>query len=178
MNILLISTCKEKLSEYEFVTPIVKIIKSFEYDIINYKNLETGNISIYDKIIICGTSLQDNDYLNYLDDFKKLKIFDKEILGICSGFQIICSMFDEKIIVQQEIGMINVETQIKNPLASGNFQAYNMHNFSVDKVTSFNVLAKSENTIQMISHKKINAFGVSFHPEVRNQEIITNFLII
>ena len=49
-----------------------------------------------------------------------------------------------------------------------------MHNFSVDKVTSFNVLAKSENTIQMISHKNINAFGVSFHPEVRNQEIITN----
>ena len=86
-------------------------------------------------------------------------------------------MFDEEIIAQEEIGMINVETQIKNPLASGNFQAYNMHNFSVDKVTSFNVLAKSENTIQMISHKKVNAFGVSFHPEVRNHEIITNFLI-
>ena len=87
-------------------------------------------------------------------------------------------MFDEEIIVQEEIGMINVETQIKNPLASGNFQAYNMHNFSVDKVTSFNVLAMSESTIQMISHKNINAFGVSFHPEVRNQEIITNFLRI
>ena len=87
-------------------------------------------------------------------------------------------MFDEEIIVQEEIGMINVETQIKNPLASGNFEAYNMHNFSVDEVTSFYVLAKSENTIQMISHKKINAFGVSFHPEVRNQEIITNFLLI
>ena len=87
-------------------------------------------------------------------------------------------MFDEQIIVQEEIGMINVETQIKNSLASGNFEAYNMHNFSVDEVTSFNVLAKSENTIQMISHKKINDFGVSFHPEVRNQEIIANFLLI
>ena len=87
-------------------------------------------------------------------------------------------MFDEEIIDQQEIGMINVETQIKNPLVSGDFQAYNMHNFSADEVTSFNVLAKSEKTIQMISHKKINAFGVSFHPEVRNQEIITNFLLI
>ena len=39
MNILLISTCKEKLSEYEFVSPIVEIIESFEYDIINYRNL-------------------------------------------------------------------------------------------------------------------------------------------
>ena len=178
MKILLISTCKEKLSEYEFVKPIIEIIKSFDYDIINYRNLETLDFQIYDKVIICGTSLQDNDYLNYLSDFDRLKNQGKEILGICSGFQIICSMFDEEIIVQEEIGMINVETQIKNPLASGNFQAYNMHNFSVDEVTSFNVLAKSENTIQIISHKKINAFGVSFHPEVRNQEIITNFLLI
>ncbi len=178
MKILLISTCKEKLSEYEFVKPIIEIIKSFDYDIINYRNLETLDFQIYDKVIICGTSLQDNDYLNYLFDFNRLKDNGKEILGICSGFQIICSMFDEEIIVQEEIGMVNVETQIKNPLASGNFQAYNMHNFSVDEVTSFNVLAKSENTIQMISHKKINAFGVSFHPEVRNQEIITNFLLI
>ena len=80
MNILLISTCKEKLNEYEFVTPIVEIIKSFEYDIINYKNLETGNISIYDKIIICGTSLQDNDYLNYLErEAKKAKISPEAI---------------------------------------------------------------------------------------------------
>ena len=178
MKILLISTCKEKLSEYEFVKPIVEIINSFDYDIVNYRNLETLNLQIYDKVIICGTSLKDNDYLNYLFDFNRLKNHGKGLLGICSGFQIICSMFDEEIIVQEEIGMIKVETQIKNPLASGTFQAYNMHNFSVDEVTSFNVLAKSENTIQMISHKKINAFGVSFHPEVRNQEIITNFLLI
>lgn len=178
MNILLISTCKEKLSEYEFVSPIVEIIESFEYDIINYRNLETSNISIYDKIIICGTSLQDNDYLNYLDDFKKLKNNNAGILGICSGFQIICSMFNEEIIDQEEIGMVTVETQFQNSLISGEFQAYNMHNFSVGQVTSFNVLAKSEKTIQMISHKKLNVFGVSFHPEVRNQQIITNFLLI
>ena len=99
MKILLISTCKEKLSEYEFVNPIIEIIKVFEHDIINYRNLETINISIYDKIIICGTSLQDNDYLKYFDDFKKLKNHNKEILGICSGFQIICKMFDEEIII-------------------------------------------------------------------------------
>ena len=178
MKILLISTCKEKLSEYEFVNPIVEIINSFEYDIINYRNLNTINFQIYDKIIICGTSLQDNDYLNYLDDFKKLKNHDKYILGICSGFQIICSMFDEQIVDQEEIGMINVQTKIHNSLIEGDFQAYNMHNFSIDGVNSFNILAKSKKTIQMISHKTLNVFGVSFHPEVRNEQIVTNFLLI
>ena len=178
MKILLISTCKEKLSEYEFVNPIVEIINSFEYDIINYRNLNTINFQIYDKIIICGTSLQDNDYLNYLDDFKKLKSHDKYILGICSGFQIICSMFDEQIVDQEEIGMINVQTKIHNSLIDGDFQAYNMHKFSIDEVNSFNILAKSKKTIQMISHKTLNVFGVSFHPEVRNEQIVTNFLLI
>ena len=54
MKILLISTCKEKLSEYEFVKPIVEIIKSFDYDIINYRNLETLDLQTYDKVIICN----------------------------------------------------------------------------------------------------------------------------
>ena len=62
MKILLISTCKEKLSEYEFVKPIVEIIESFDYDIINYRNLETLDLQIYDKVIICGTSLQAVSY--------------------------------------------------------------------------------------------------------------------
>ena len=122
--------------------------------------------------------MQDNDYLNYLDDFKKLKNHGIDILGICSGFQIVCNMFGEEIIAQQEIGMVSVEVQSQNPLVGGDFQGYNMHNFSVDKVTSFDVLAKSEKTIQMIRHKTMNVFGVSFHPEVRNEQIITNFLSI
>lgn len=178
MKVLLISTCKEKLSEYEFVNPIIKLIKSFDHNLVNYRKLNIINFQTYDKVIICGTSLQDNDYLNYISDFKKLKSHGKDTLGICSGFQIICSIFDEKIINQEEIGMVDVITQINNPLVSGNFQAYNMHNFSVNTVTNFNILAKSEKTIQMISHKKMNIFGASFHPEVRNQEIITNFMLI
>ena len=87
-------------------------------------------------------------------------------------------MFDEQIVDQEEIGMINVQTKIHNSLIEGDFQAYNMHNFSIDEVNSFNILAKSKKTIQMISHKTLNVFGVSFHPEVRNEQIVTNFLLI
>ena len=119
-----------------------------------------------------------NDYLNDLDNFKKLKDLNKPILGICSGFQIVCSMFNEKIIEQEEIGMMSVSTTQSNPLVSGDFQAYNMHNFSVADLTSFNVLAKSDKTVQLVSHKKRNIFGVSFHPEVRNEQIIINFLLV
>jgi GMP synthase (glutamine-hydrolysing) len=74
--------------------------------------------------------------------------------------------------------MINVKTKIPNSLINGDFQAYNMHNFSVDEVNFFNILAQSEKTIQIITHKTLNVFGVSFHPEVRNEQILTNFLLI
>ena len=178
MKILLVSTCMEKLSEYEFVYPIAKILKSFEYDIISYKELDNSLYLNYDKIIICGTSLQDNDYLNYLDNFNILRDLNKPILGICSGFQILCAMFGESIIDNEEIGMVNVSTIQTNQLMSGEFQAYNMHNFSVENPISFNVLAKSDKTVQLVSHKRLNIFGASFHPEVRNEKIVTNFLSI
>tara|TARA_B100000965_G_scaffold242864_1_gene203851 strand:- start:1948 stop:2484 length:537 start_codon:yes stop_codon:yes gene_type:complete len=178
MKILLVSTCSEKLSEYEFVFPIAEIIKPNEYKIINYKDLDKMSLLDYDKIIICGTSLQDNDYLNYMANFKNLTNFNKPILGICSGFQILCVTFGERIVDSKEIGMTNVITTQNNPLISGGFQAYNMHNFSAKIPITFKTLAKTEETIQLVSHKELNIFGVLFHPEVRNEQIVTNFLLI
>ena len=74
--------------------------------------------------------------------------------------------------------MTNVITTQKNPLTSGQFQAYNMHNFTAKIPTTFKTLAKAGETIQMVSHKELNIFGVLFHPEVRNEQIVTNFLLI
>ncbi len=178
MKILLVSTCIEKLSEYEFVFPIAEIIKPYDYKIINYKDLDNMSLLDYDRIIICGTSLQDNDYLNHIDNFNNLIKLNKPILGICSGFQILCATFGERIIECKEIGMTNVTTTLTNSLINGEFQAYNMHNFSAKVPITFNTLAKTDETIQLISHKELNIFGVLFHPEVRNEQIVTNFLLI
>ena len=109
---------------------------------------------------------------------KKAFIDNKPILGICSGFQILCVIFGERIVDSKEIGMTNVITTQNNPLISGEFQAYNMHNFSAKIPITFNILAKTEETIQLVSHKELNIFGVLFHPEVRNEQIVTNFLLI
>ena len=114
---------------------------------------------------ICGKTLIARTYEVTVNS----NLFD-DVLVITNSHEIVSELKNSKIKY--------IFDDANYQLSSGNFQAYNMHNFSVDKVTSFNILAKSEKTIQMISHKKINAFGVSFHPEVRNQEIITNFLLI
>ena len=179
MTILIISTCSEKLSEREFVTPISKIIGEYAYKILHYTECTEEIISNFGKILICGTSLQDNSYQKDIDKFKMiLTNFDKPILGICSGMQIVCTIFEDKIIKNLEIGMVNIETLEKNSLCEGKFQAYSIHNYSVGNLVYFTILAQSETSVQVIKHKTKDIFGVSFHPEVRNESIIRNFLSI
>ena len=177
MTILIISTCSEKLSEREFVTPISRIIGEHAYKILHYAECTEENTSEFGKILICGTSLQDNSYQKDIDKFKMiLTNFDKPILGICSGMQIVASLFEDKLVENIEIGMIEVRTLESNRLCEGKFQAYSIHNFSVDNLEFFTILARSDTSIQAIKHKSREIFGVSFHPEVRNEEIVENFL--
>jgi GMP synthase (glutamine-hydrolysing) len=179
MTILIISTCSEKLSEREFVTPISKIVGAANHKILHYTECIEQNIFEFEKILICGTSLQDNSYQKDIDKFKIiLTNFEKPILGICSGMQIVCTIFGDKIIKNLEIGMVDIETLEKNSLCKGKFQAYSIHNNSVGNLVYFTILAQSETSIQVIKHKTKDIFGVSFHPEVRNESIIENFLSI
>ena len=179
MTILIISTCSEKLSEREFVTPISKIVGAANQKILHYTECTEQNIFDFEKILICGTSLQDNSYQKDIDKFKIiLTNFEKPILGICSGMQIVCTIFGDKIIKNLEIGMVDIETLEKNSLCKGKFQAYSIHNNSVGNLVYFTILAQSETSIQVIKHKTKDIFGVSFHPEVRNESIIENFLSI
>ena len=109
MTVLIISTCSEKLSEREFVTPISKIVGADNQKILHYTDCTEQNISEFEKILICGTSIQDNLYQKDIDKFKMfLTNFEKPILGICSGMQIVCTIFGDKIIKNLEIGMVDI----------------------------------------------------------------------
>jgi GMP synthase (glutamine-hydrolysing) len=108
-----------------------------------------------------------------------LKNFESPILGICSGMQILTSIFGISGLMDNvEIGMVEVKTLEPNKLFDGNFEAYNLHNFSVQDSDKFSVLAKSESCIQAVKHVSKEIYGISFHPEVRNEKIVSNFLLI
>tara|TARA_Y100000031_G_C8067313_1_gene313438 strand:+ start:232 stop:738 length:507 start_codon:yes stop_codon:yes gene_type:complete len=166
--ILIISTCQEKLSENEFVKPIAEIIG--KYEVKHYS--EVTNVNDYEKIIICGTALQDNKYLK--NNFSWLKDCEKPVLGICAGMQIIALTFGGKLIDQNEIGMVDVKIEKENKLLTKNFKAYALHNKAVENLNQFEILARSDKAVQCIKHKK--AYGILFHPEVRNKEIIKRFI--
>ena len=72
--------------------------------------------------------------------------------------------------------MTEIATLKDNPLFQGAFKAYALHNYSVERSQTFEALAESAKCIQAIKHKQKNIYGVLFHPEVRNQEILKCFI--
>jgi len=169
---LIISTCQEKLSEKEFVDPIVEIVGESQFK--HYS--EVNDVEEYDKVIICGTALKDDQFLDKIETFSWLKETNKPVLGICAGMQIIALTFGGKLVELQEIGMIEIKVEKENSLINKDFSAYALHNYSVDGLNEFEILAKSKKVIQIIKYKHKNIYGVLFHPEVRTPEIIQRFL--
>jgi GMP synthase-like glutamine amidotransferase len=184
MKILIISTCKERMHEEEFVKPIVDIVKSEggAWSVTNYKKVNEREINSFDKIIISGTSLKDFDYNNYLSRFSWIKNTKKQILGICAGMQIIIATTEErpgeKLKQVQEIGQVTtVFSKDFLGIKKGNNQCYELHRIGVGRVgKNFDVYAKSNGGIQAIKHRMKEIYGVMFHPEVRNKEMIREFL--
>jgi len=179
--ILIISTCKEKLHELEFVRPIENILKKnrISYLTKHYMILNKNDVNKADKIIICGTSLQDFDYVNHIDKFSWIKDINKPIFGICSGMQIIGIVHNGNNKKKTEIGFYK-EKFSKNFLnikENTEKEVYHLHNNYIDfsKLNDFEICSKSGRVSQAVKHKNKKIFGVLFHPEVRNKEIILNF---
>ncbi|MEC7493826.1 MAG: hypothetical protein VYD16_01360, partial [Candidatus Thermoplasmatota archaeon] len=94
MKTLLMSTCTHALSDMEFVFPISEILSKNEHDLVHFEDCDKRLMSKYDKIIICGTSMQDFSYIDNLPFFEELlSNFEGPILGICSGMQILSLIF-------------------------------------------------------------------------------------
>jgi GMP synthase (glutamine-hydrolysing) len=174
--ILIITIYKEKFHHLEFVKPIEDVLRreNIPFKTVHYKDCKHEMLSMSEKIIISGTSLKDNDFLNYIEKFEWIIDYDKPILGICGGMHILGLIFRGKLIKYQEIGLTDVDFQEKIFEINGIRQEYELHNFYAQS-NEFDIFAVSENCPQIIKHKDLPFYGVLFHPEVRNKELLSFF---
>jgi anthranilate/para-aminobenzoate synthase component II len=185
--ILIINICKEEMHYHEFVKPVEDVLKRVEEPFItrHYTELTTKDVKkdldSCHRIIITGTSLKDNTYAEpkNLSKFKFLLTFNKPILTICGGMQILCLINGCKLEKGMEIGLKNINFNAEFLGVSGQREIYALHNMAIKEDASlkksFNVYSKTE-YIQAVKHKHLKQYGVLFHPEVRNKDMITNFL--
>ena len=166
----IISTNKYKLSEYEFVKPIERILKklSIDYQVLHYKNLHTVNVEDYRAFIIAGTALKDFDYLNYLESFRT--IIDKPVFGICAGAQIISLLNNGKLKDYLIIGRKSIS--FKNTQTYAYFLTSKIPVLDSKNIVVF---AKYKDIPVFFKIKDKELYASIFHPEVYNQDLIENF---
>ena len=125
-----------------------------------------------------------------LDLINKCKLLFP-IFGICLGHQSIGQAFGGTIIKCPEImhGKLDTIKHNNHPLfnkINSNFLATRYHSLIIDKKTlskDFEIIASTQKNIIMgIAHKKMNIYGLQFHPEsigtLDGKKILKNFLKI
>jgi GMP synthase-like glutamine amidotransferase len=161
----------------EFVLPIVAVVEELEKcDIRHYLEVNEKDLTGYNKIILSGSALKDTVTLNQTMRFRWLKNYSKPVLGVCAGMQTIGLVFGGHIEKCREIGMTEIVVLKENILFSSTFKVYALHNYALAPSAEFEVLAKSASCVHSIKHKQKDVYGVLFHPEVRNQEVIERFI--
>lgn len=185
-KVLLISTCNEKLHELEFVKPIKSILCELDetFFVKHYSKLTKEDLGSCSKIIICGTSLKDNLFLKDIKSFSWLKFFNKPVLGICAGMQILGLVYGGELKKKKEIGLLfeNFENNFLGLEGSEEVhQVYHLHGNYVDftKLNDFDIAVRSnyeEKIALAVKHKEKPIYGVLFHPEVRQKEMIKKFI--
>ncbi|MEN9626516.1 MAG: hypothetical protein RL557_844 [archaeon] len=177
--ILIIDICKERLHYYEFVKPVENIVKNArkKYVVRPYKKLKKKDLDNSEKIIICGTSLHDNEFVKDIEKFSWLFTFNKPVFGICGGMQILGLVYGGKLKKKTEIGFYK-EKFTKSFLGlAGEAEVYHLHNYHVVFPSVFDVFSVSKSGVmQAVQHQKNELYGVLFHPEVRNKQMIENFI--
>jgi GMP synthase (glutamine-hydrolysing) len=188
--ILIVNICNNLLHYQEFVRPIEDIIRNTEEPFITRHYTELTSKDVYDshRIIITGTSLQDFEYSKHLDKFKfisdellKNDSSKKPILGICGGMQILCLMRGCKLVKGLEIGLVKAKFSAEFLGMNGEKDVYSLHNMVVKKDNAlekhFHIYASTK-YVQAVKDKHYKIYGVLFHPEVRNKDIIRRFLCV
>jgi GMP synthase-like glutamine amidotransferase len=179
--ILLVDLCyeKESLSKFEFVHPIADTLKRAgeELEILHFAEISGNQLRTYDKIILCGTALKDNSYAKQIDIFSWLIQYDRPILGICAGMQVISSVFGGSIMPQLSIGLKKMEIVNETPLLGEprQIEGYHLHNCGTTLPNGFQLVAGSNDAVEAFKHRQKSVYGIIFHPEVRNKWILERF---
>jgi GMP synthase-like glutamine amidotransferase len=179
--ILLLDLCYRpgSLSHSEFVSPIRRIVGrgGMNARATHYSEADSLPHGI-SGVILCGTALKDNVYLEHQDLFRWIETITVPVLGICAGMQVLAGLLGGEVIGAPEIGMTEVAVTRTDEVLGHErtFSAYELHNFGVTLPPGCSELARSDECLQAFLHPKKQWWGVMFHPEVRNDWVVEGFV--
>ncbi len=180
-GILLVDLCYERdsLSRYEFVYPIADALTraKAQFEIVHFTETSEQHPLEHDKIILCGTALEDNAYADHIESFSWIKQYEKPMLGICAGMQVIGAVFGGRILPAPAIGLEKINIVLETPLLGKprEIEGYHLHNYGVTLPEGFQMIAETQGLTDAFKHSSRPIYGTLFHPEVRNRWILERF---
>lgn len=166
MEILIIDNISKTISEIKR-----KINKFSKTKIINFQKIP-NNYNKYDAIVLSGGQKY-AVHINpeaYEKELELIKNFNKPILGICLGFQLINYAFGEKLkkFEKKRIGEFQIKIISKNKIFNSmtkTLKVSESHRWFVEKTNFLKTIATSEKCIEAVKHPNKEIYGVQFHPE-------------
>jgi GMP synthase (glutamine-hydrolysing) len=172
---LVIDLCANDLSRSEFVEPIARIVGQGAR-VKHFTDIGPEEVEAASAVVICGTALADDGYLEHMDRFRWTRTTETPVLGICAGMQVMALHHGARLVEGKEIGMTPVEPVAGNPLVPEPLEVYGLHKYDLTDLDEFRVLARSERCVQAMVHRERPLYGVLFHPEVRRGNVVSRFL--
>ncbi len=167
------------LLKREFVNPIESVVQKTAHHSVVLPLTVHEMPDDLKGVILTGTALMDNRYLTIgLPEW--LQDWAGPVLGICAGMQLIALTCGGRLVPSEAIGMTEIRCIGADRILEGReqFTGWELHRSGVEVDGTVTVLARSESGIQMIRANDRPWYGLLFHPEVRNEWLITNFLDI
>ena len=180
--VLVIDCCATpcSLSYDEFVLPVESIVRKagFHPRSIHYLDIRPEHLLFISGAVLCGTPLMDNAFSDQPGAFSWIPACCIPVMGICAGMEAIVLSYGGALVGCEEIGMTEVSFDLDwtVPGAVGPFMAFELHRYAVTPPPCFMVLATSPRCIQAVRHLDKPHMAVMFHPEVRNEWVIEQFL--
>lgn len=167
------------LSRDEYVGPVARIVTAagYRWQELHFSRISPENIAGTDGIILCGTALEDNVFADHMQDPAWLCNARVPVLGICAGAEALCLAYGGRLIPACGIGMTEVRVTQTDPVIGEPrvFTAYEVHSFACEPPAGWITTAVSGMCVQAFRHPDRPVFGLMYHPEVRNDEVVERF---